>query len=243
MVARAAVTPADPDVIDPLMLPASLLRELAKLCHIRAPVRRTLLAQEAALALGTYRRRRAQVGAGLDRRSQRDLLRDLEASLQKASLKLNALDANVEGALAIMLRIPQSPGFGGDKLQELRAIIDGVRRLREAAASVSHASFPKGKVSRGRAPNVDLYLLVRDLCDLYERLRRRRLAYAPNKGPLYEGPPQNEGGLFVLTLVQMVEPMVSPSQVSGLIRERNRNRAKERPNGSSSWNNKRRKRR
>jgi hypothetical protein len=219
----------DPDAVEPVTLPAALVDELGTIAGIEEPELRTLWAQEASLTLGVYRRRRAQAGSELNRKGRRDLLGALEASLQQVTDRLGAMDSSLERTLALLWPVPRSSGRSGDKRQGLSVGIESIRQLLEAVARTNRVDRSR-KGARGPEPNVDLYLLVRDLCDLYEQWTGRRVAYRPNKGPLYAGPPQNESGRFVLELVRVVEPRVPPTRVSGLIRERNRNREAERPN-------------
>ena len=128
---------------------------------------------------------------------------------ERAAHALRYLDSLSQGE--IMSRLPWLSDYSSDTVVDLVAM---VRRVKEAAESV----LADSKAQRGRESFPERVQTVAWLADLCERYGVR-FTHCATANLIYDGAPQSQSGRFVLAFFRIVDPALSPSTVSGVIKE------------------------
>lgn len=210
----------DPKCLRSLVnLPEDLIAQTIQMLKIADVEDHTRVAKRINGAISAYVQRKAFDEATDNRRDQRAKLMALAASVAQARADLSALDEVCEGNIAVQMAIQRtSLGPRVDGLAFLEEYASSVDRLAAAIDHTLRDHFPGGRVTRGPEPTSSLYLLIQDLCGIYEQFSGAEVTHTTyTRSSNYAGQPSSPAGQFILKWVRHVEPTIAATRVSTIL--------------------------
>ena len=181
-------------------------------CTKRQELRAAVIAEA-----GRYLRRTKQEQATPPLSRQKAQLAKVEDAAGRLMREVEKLASNLDAEFALLYELQRGSRDAGISnafdLATPRNIADVLRLiawLRDAAADgssfVADRSGPKSRRS--------LHLFVQSLCSLYKQITGEQATHNPHDKTRYSGEPQSKAGRFVEFIVRLVDPEVTPTQIS-----------------------------
>jgi hypothetical protein len=166
---------------------------------------------------GRYLRRTKQEEATPPLSRQKAQLAKVEGAAGRLMREVEKLATSLDAEFALLYELQRrsrdagiSKVFDPATPRTIDDVLGLIAWLRDGAADgssfVDDRSGPKSRRS--------LHLFVQSLCGLYQEVTGKQATHNPHDKTRYRGEPQSKAGRFVEFIVRLVDPEVTPTQIS-----------------------------
>lgn len=145
-------------------------------------------------------------------------LKKLQKESRKLSSSIDSISMSVKDDIELMLHATSNKGTI-EPIVSSSPWIDSLSTLLHRFEQVSHSLLTIGQAQKGPKVRLTLAITISQLCDAYVCWTGKAATHTPYKKTVYTGRPHSEVGQFVVAFFNVIDPSVTDTQISNLLRK------------------------